>query len=357
MMMQSLLIAFCMAGTSMFIPFPASLCAQENAGQAGVTWLEQLLEDSGIGVVRDELHLMLGRSDGAGDVDLSELLAFGRRLQESGKVENAVAVLQIAVEAFPESPRARMLLGDAWAALGDFERQAAGYGDALAAIDKAELTAYLREHSGDLPRTAQEVIERHLDAIGGRGVLAAVRTMEVRYSGHDDGGETGVIVRQYKRPHYVRQYTVGRDVAMVTDGTTTWRVSDSGWTELAAGEDGQRPDITHDLIEYTDKGISYDYLGTVADDGTVFHKLRKIYGGGYNEDYFFAVSTGLLTRIASRSVIGPSELHYWDYSTEDGILMPHVFIVTPLNSDGTHGGIVRKVTLNPHLADSLFMQP
>ena len=76
-----------------------------------------------------------------------------------------------------------------------------------------------RQEQGDrLFTTAEQVIGRYLEVVGGRVAFDTINTMVLRLSGHGPMGRLTEIVRYYKRPLHYRQQTAGSAIASVTDG-------------------------------------------------------------------------------------------------------------------------------------------
>lgn len=84
-------------------------------------------------------------------------------------------------------------------------------------------------NEGKLAATAEEVIERHIEATGGREAWKAVKTMVIVISTQSTRGEQPRLVRMYKRPYFYRQGFENNDQFSATDRESIWNVSDNSW--------------------------------------------------------------------------------------------------------------------------------
>lgn len=216
-----------------------------------------------------------------------------------------------------------------------------------------------REEQGDaLLTTADQVIQRYVEAVGGREAFDTIQTMVVRLSGHGPMGRVTQIVRYYKRPLHYRQEVVGSDVASVTDGRRLWRAGPEGWAQIGGTAYFPLASIDGHFIDYESWGVSYEFTGVLALDGDPGYTLQRTWPDGSSELLFFSASSGLLTAAQSEYVIHPkSWFSYWDYRDVGGIRIPYVTIRSVGELGPPHGAVVESVEINVPLADSLFSPP
>lgn len=84
-------------------------------------------------------------------------------------------------------------------------------------------------NEGKLAATAEEGIERHIEATSGREAWKAVKTMAIVISIQNTRGQQPRLVRMYKRPYFHSQSFENSDQFTATDGESIWNVSDKGW--------------------------------------------------------------------------------------------------------------------------------
>ena len=77
--------------------------------------------------------------------------------------------------------------------------------------------------------SAEEVIERYLEAIGGRQNLKKIQTMVITYSFLDSIDQDSLITRYFKSPHYIRQENTNTGISIATDGKRVWRITSGKW--------------------------------------------------------------------------------------------------------------------------------
>jgi hypothetical protein len=342
--------------------FFGSALAQEieTEKESAADILDRVINDEGVDAARSRFQ-ELKREQEKYLFDQSEFLALGSRLLDEERAPDAVAVLQMAAELFPDDIFVHFRLAGAYWAAGEPELSMKSTLRRKALEDNAALAELLENNQGKLASTAGEVIEKHIEAVGGRDALAAVRTMVVTFSANSTGGKIATLARYYKRPYFYRQGGVGSDRFAATDGETTWRVNGEVWKEIGEHAYRRMASIDGYFVDYEDRGVSYEFLGAEIFNNTPVYRLKRTYWDGYTQDLFFSIESGYLTEIRSEYPEGNpvmiSVMSLWDYRDVGGIKIPHVFIrnVGPLGPP--HGGVVEDVQINVPLDDSMFVKP
>lgn len=219
--------------------------------------------------------------------------------------------------------------------------------------------AFRTEQGDGLPTTAEEVIDSHIEAIGGRQAFDTIQTMVLRFTADGSSGTVGELVRFYKKPLFYRQQMVGSDRATVTDGERVWWVRPDGWEE-ALGETGYLPLASMDnhLIEPERVGIRHELVGVAAMDGDPGFHVRRVWPHGDEELLFFSAHSGLLTgRRTDYPLMPDSWFSYWDYRDFGGLRLPVVHIRSIGDLGPPHGLVLQSVEINVPLPDSLFLPP
>ncbi len=221
------------------------------------------------------------------------------------------------------------------------------------------VAAEFRRNQGDaLFTTAEEVIARYLDVVGGREAFDTINTMVMRMSAHGPMGQFTEIVRYYKRPLHYRQQSARSESAAVTDGRRIWRVTLEGWEELDGSAYFRLASIDGHFTGYEEWGVSYELLGVTALDGDPGYSVKRSWPDGSEESLFFSATSGLLTAVQSAYLIHPASwFSYWDYRDVGGIRLPHVTIRSIGDLGPPHGAVLESVEINIPLPDSLFLPP
>lgn len=328
--------------------------AQEK--QSAAALIEKTLTESGLQAAEEKFKEMTASGEDAFLFDEREFIGLGSKLIAEQRFTEAVVVLKMAAEAFPESPNPHFVLSNAYGEMGDDELQYAHVRQAQQLRRQNQLAQFLKDNEGKLCTTAEEVINRHVEAIGGREAMLAVKSMVVKFSSHGSGGNMFTLVRYYKRPYYYRQQIEGSEDFAATDGTRVWRVDAEGWHELTTNDYLPFASIDNYFLDYSEKGISYEFVGVEMLDAPVYH-LRRTYWFDRTEELFFSAETGLLAEVLTPYFSGPSYFSYWNYRDVGGIKIPHVMIRNIGDLGPPHGIVLEEVQLNAPLDDTMFVKP
>jgi hypothetical protein len=189
--------------------------------------------------------------------------------------------------------------------------------------------------------TADQVIERHIAAIGGADLLQKYTTQSTRGTIHVQGLE-GTIETYQKAPDKSYQKVDLKVVVQESgcDGERAWRRDQGGLRELEGGErDQAREGAESDrILRYKDPKTfsSYALLGTEAVDGRPAYKVEfNTPTGGRHVSYFDA-QTFLEVRRDANVVLGAStisrEVYFSDFRDVKGLTVAfQMRQVTPFN--------------------------
>ena len=225
---------------------------------------------------------------------------------------------------------------------------------------KAVLADFLGKNRNSLASTAEGVIERRIEATGGRAAWEAVKTMVVVFSIQSTAGNQPRMERTYKRPFLFRQGLRGAPNFTATDGRMSWQVRNGEWKEIP-GVFYNNGSIDSWLIDCRSMGISYEFIGFDHINRSPVYHLRRTFRDGFMEDFCFSAFSNLLTEIRSDYVqeqpYMKSSLSLWNYRDVNGVKIPFVFMRNTGSLDPPHGGVVEEVCVNVPLEDSLFLPP
>jgi hypothetical protein len=331
----------------------------QGVGQSAAALIRKSLEEKGIEAARNQWALIRKDKD-CYSFEEVEFLALGDEYLKDKKPLLVATVLEMAIEIFPDSLSLLRLLAQSYFLSGDEERSLKTQAKVLSARAKAELAEFLAKNKETLASTADEVINRSLEATGGREAWEAIQTMIVVFSLQSTSGDQSRMVRMYKRPSFYRQGLEGSSNFTATDGRTVWRVSGDKWQET---EDVLLRFASMDswLINYESVGISYAFVGFDHINGSPVYRLRRTYRDGVEEDLYFSAFSNLLTEIRSDYIQGrpfmKSFMSLWNYRAVDGVKIPFVFIRNLGPLEPPHGGVVEEVRINVPLDNALFLPP
>lgn len=206
--------------------------------------------------------------------------------------------------------------------------------------------------------TAEEVVAKYLEAIGGVGALQAIDTKRLRYHVHMFSSDGYLMERSWKRPNTMQTGGVGESAYMLTEGDKSWRVGPEERRELPtplAANLAKLADIDGPLVDSTKKGISLSYLGTDRYDMTDLHRVELTFKDGVKWELFFDSRTGYIRKMKQPSFLmlgneisrGPDALsYYYDYRPVDGVMIPHMWL--QITDDHAHAFTVEEIELNGH---------
>jgi len=339
--------------------------AQEEAAEekeSATAVIEQVLNEKGIDAARAKFFLLKTKKEDYSFIE-AEFTALGNKLIQAERPHEAVAVLEMAAEIFPNSTNVYRLMAVAHYAAGDAEQSLEVIAKMMSIRGEATLADFLKKNEGKLAATAEEITERHIEATGGREAWKAVKTMVLVFSVQSTRGQQTRLVRMYKRPYFFRQGLESSGRFNATDGESVWNVSEKGWRKIGGNSHPyiRMASLDNWLIDYSTKKVSYTFIGLEYLESSPVYHLRRTFWDGYQEDLFISALTNLLTEIRSDYVPGQpfmkSYKSLWNYREVEGIKIPYVFIRNVGSMGPPHGGVLEEVQINVPLDDALFVPP
>lgn len=210
------------------------------------------------------------------------------------------------------------------------------------------------------PLTAEQVVARCAEALGGAGKLAAVKTMRFKatYS-----GDERVYTIDVKRPNRFRHEA---DFVLVFNGTR------AGFLKGAPPKDGKDPgpqlveaeswmDFEVDLAFTFPAFLDYPatYPGPATLDGKDVHQLVVALPLGTRMTYLLDATTFLPVKMVADVPFGAEVYHpervVGDYRETGGVLFPRSFTSTGWGPKGN--ATIVSVDVNIPLADARFEMP
>jgi outer membrane lipoprotein-sorting protein len=239
------------------------------------------------------------------------------------------------------------------------------------------IVAIFISHSGT--NTAEDIIKRHRQMIGGRSDINRIETMVVKsiYFYPDTGNEFEAIF-YWKRPNMTRvEFDREPKQVMAYNGEKAWTASIDADTG-ALIDSAELPDssplavnfernpgfeaiIGGPPFDYNRLGITAVLAGVDTVDGVKAHNLCLTWPDGYDIKYYFNFENGCFIfeeRKDQRGLIHTSS--FSDYKEMGGLFLPCFRLNKgPLINDKrivVHQKIVELKTNEP-LSDSLFLKP
>jgi hypothetical protein len=219
-------------------------------------------------------------------------------------------------------------------------------------------------------QTVDEIVSRHVDALGGVDRLRAIRS--VRMSGRvtSGGGREALVVRELQRPGRIRTEFTYQGVTGVYafDGARGWKVSpfDGIFAPALMESEEERQtedqaDIEGPLVDWKEKGHQVVLVGKESFEGREVYKLAvTLRSGRVLHEILDAKSYVLARRESNRLVRGHSvtvESSFGDYRPVGGVLFPHAIETGAAGRPQRLKVVVEQIEVNPALDDARFQVP
>jgi len=219
----------------------------------------------------------------------------------------------------------------------------------------------IKERLGDkLLTTADEVIAKYVEAVGGKDAILSVKTLMYRGRNVRFGQGDTPLVCYLKQPNLLRQTGYpGSTSYILSDGEKVWQVTPSERREIDAwwAKSTLHKRIDGNFIDYKKRGITYTYIGLEGflTEPRVYYHLRRTFPDGEIEDLYFDIESGLLHGIWPTSTPrGDSPRFYYDYRDVGGILYPHVRMRVFNMANPPHLFLIEEVKINKDFGENFF---
>lgn len=222
----------------------------------------------------------------------------------------------------------------------------------------------------DEPKTADEVIAKYIEALGGREKIDAVESTRITGKMVMGGGMMEMpMTVEAKRPNKVRmEFTFqGMTGVQAYDGKTGWFVMPfAGKTDPEKMPPDQaelmkeEADMDGPLVDYKKKGHKVELMGKEEADGSDVYKLKVTRESGDVDYYFLDAEYFLPIKVEGKRTIQGSqvefELAFGDYKEVNGLLIAHS-IETRKGPGGANTITLDKIVMNVPLPDERFAMP
>ena len=213
---------------------------------------------------------------------------------------------------------------------------------------------------GKLLATADEVIEKYVEAIGGRDAVLSIKTMAEIVRNVRVGEEDATLYRYYAQPNYFKAMNSPDDKNyIVSNGQKTCSVSPSGRNEFSTwiAKSISHNRIDGNFIDYKERGIEYEYIGLEGfnTEPNVYYHLHRTFADGFEEELYFEVNSGLLHAIWQTSSPRKNSPNiFYDYREVNGVLFPHIWMRVHDETAPPHLYIVDEIKINEDFSENFF---
>jgi outer membrane lipoprotein-sorting protein len=230
--------------------------------------------------------------------------------------------------------------------------------------------AVLSLAAGAESQSVEEILARHVEALGGMKNLRAIRS--IRMSGRvvAGGGREALVMREIARPGRVRTEFTYQGVTGVYayDGERGWNLSpfDGSFEPARMADDEERrtadqADFEGPLVDWKAKGHQVSLAGTETVDGREVYKLEVTLRNGRVLQQFLDAQSLLLVRSrTTRDVRGHSiqvDTEFEDYREAAGVLFAHRIETGAVGRPRRLTVVIDAIEVNPAIEDSRFEIP
>ncbi|MEO5673336.1 MAG: hypothetical protein ABIQ74_01695 [Chitinophagales bacterium] len=221
-------------------------------------------------------------------------------------------------------------------------------------------------------QTADDIIARYVEAIGGRNKIDAITTMKLTGKVQQGGMDIPTVMYK-KRPNMlVFEITFqGKTQKQGFDGTEGWDINPFMGREYAEKMDADalkavkfQANFDEALIDYAKKGYKVAYAGEEDADGSPAYHVALTTQEGDVYDYFFDKESYLIVKIKSHvkgqdGSTQDGETNFSDYKDAGGVLTPYTMENIQENQGQKYSFFIKidQVEANIPVDDSVFKMP
>jgi outer membrane lipoprotein-sorting protein len=219
--------------------------------------------------------------------------------------------------------------------------------------------------------TLDQIVQKHIDALGGIDKLKAITTLSATGKATMQGGQMEApMLMQMKRPSSMRmEITIqGKKIVQAFDGTTAWMINPmmgSDAPQKASDDDTQEMKDSADidfssLVNYKEKGNTVELVGTEDVEGNPTYKLKVTKKNGRVEYQYLDAKTFLPIKTTTKRKQMGTELEIDAYPSNfkpvNGVLFPYT-VDQKLGGKSMIQLTLDKVDVNKPIDDATFQFP
>lgn len=222
-----------------------------------------------------------------------------------------------------------------------------------------------------LSQTADELVNKNIEAKGGMDKIKAVKTVRMSGKAVFPGGFVAIAGQENMRPNMLRETfsLQGMTAVQAYDGTTGWQIQPFGGKKdpQLMGEDDVRDlvidsDIDGPLVDYQAKGNKVEYMGHDVVDGDDALRLKVTLKDGDIVYYFLDPDSYLEIRKETQEFIRGSvrenASEMGAYKPVAGVMYPYSISSGPKNDPTSWQTVtIDKIEVNVPLENADFAVP
>ena len=219
-------------------------------------------------------------------------------------------------------------------------------------------------------QTADEIVAKHIEAIGGADKWKAVKAMEMNnkftVQGMDIASKTVIVSGKSLRTDIS---VMGQEIISAIDGETGWAqqpamMGGTGEPEDMPGalikESRKQVYLGGSLLNYKDNGATIELVGKEKLEGVDVYHLKMIEKGGDVTNLFVSTANYYVLKSAGkRNIQGKeieAEVNFSNFKQIEGLTFPYT-----METANPMGGMMTietdSIKLNPKIDESIFKKP
>jgi outer membrane lipoprotein-sorting protein len=219
-------------------------------------------------------------------------------------------------------------------------------------------------------QTADEIVAKHIEAMGGLEKLKSVKSVRMTGRMTVGPGIEAPVTMEVKRPNSMRMdFTVqGMVGSQAYDGKVGWTLMPFGGSKVPqqmAGDElqmaAEQADIDGPLVDYKAKGNTVELLGKETVEGAEAYKLKVTLKSGVVRTMYIDAEHFLQVKEESKRTIRGTEIDgetiFGDYKEVGGLMLPHSIDSGQKGSPQRQKLVVEKIELNVPIDDARFKMP
>lgn len=219
-------------------------------------------------------------------------------------------------------------------------------------------------------QSADEIINLHVEALGGTENMEAVKSLKVNGTAKVIGIDIPYTTYNLAPDKtYFEMSIEGFAIKQAFDGKTAWSVnplSGSSSPEVVDGDEAKgikdRGIIFGRLTTYKNDGASIELLGKEKVDNAEAYKILYKGADGKKVTYYISTETKLVVKVQKKVIVNGSELDsettFFDYRKIGNVMMAYAMNTKVKNSPmGSQNITIDKIEINPTFDETIFTMP
>lgn len=220
-------------------------------------------------------------------------------------------------------------------------------------------------------QTLDELIQKHVEALGGKAKLDAVKSVRMTGKMTMGPGMEAPFTMEFQDPNKMRMEMSIQGMTMIQayDGKSGWRVVPfTGKTDpeaMSAEElkqmERQTSNFVDLLSDYKSRGYEAELVGKETFEGSTVHRIKLTSKDGETVNVYLDAEQYLPLKLVARTTVQGQDIEVetalGDYKEAGGVLFPHSMQTKSAMMPGTATMTIDKIEVNPEVAASRFEMP